>query len=305
VEGPRFVHREEGLFPAPMPQDSEGVGAIEARFKFLGNFLGKALLDGRLVSLPLAEPVYKVLCGYPIGVADLDKVDREKAKHLFGLLEAAEKGWPDISAYCLTFEYAPSSSSHGFEAHALIPGGSEVAVTNNNAHEYVERMACFMLRDGVARQFEALMAGFEEVVPASRLASFFPPELRLLLGGDAAVSWTREELQEHIQPRNGYDAQSRAFNDLLDVLSELSRKEKHDFLAFATGVRVLPAGGLKSLDPKLTVVRKHTDENPDEHFPSANTCFHFLKLPEYSSKDRLATQLRGALQHGFGGFFFN
>jgi hypothetical protein len=133
---------------------------------------------------------------------------------------------------------------------------------------------------------------------------FVPSELRQLLGGDSAVSWTREELGEHIQPRNGYDASNRTFNDLLDVLEQMSKKERHDFLAFATGVRVLPAGGLKSLDPKITVVRKHCDD-PDTHFPSANTCFHFLKLPEYSSKEALTLKLRAALTHGMSGFYFN
>ena len=47
------------------------------------------------------------------------------------------------------------------------------------------------------------------------------------------------------------------------------------------------------------------ETNPDAHFPSANTCFHFLKLPEYSSKESLALKLKAALKHGFGGFFFN
>ena len=72
------------------------------------------------------------------------------------------------------------------------------------------------------------------------------------------------------------------------------------------GVGVLPPGGLKNLDPKLTVVRKVCEgSSPDQHMPSANTCFHFLKLPEYSSEARLAAQLRVALQHGMDGFFFN
>lgn len=131
-----------------------------------------------------------------------------------------------------------------------------------------------------------------------------PSELRQLLGGDTAVSWSRDELAEHIQPRNGYDATNRTFTDLLDVLAQLTKKERHDFLAFATGVRVLPAGGLQSLDPKITVVRKHC-EDPDQHFPSANTCFHFLKLPAYSSKEALVCKLKGALTHGMSGFYFN
>jgi E3 ubiquitin-protein ligase HECTD1 len=63
VEGQKYVRRDEGLFPAPLPQEGSLVEALEHKFRFLGAFLGKALLDGRLVSLPMAEPVYKV-CTY-------------------------------------------------------------------------------------------------------------------------------------------------------------------------------------------------------------------------------------------------
>ena len=88
-------------------------------------------------------------------------------------------------------------------------------------------------------------------------------------------------------------------------LQDMHESERKDFLRFATGVCVLPPGGLKNLEPKLTVVRKHCDTDSDAHFPSANTCFHFLKLPEYSSKEILQARLNTALQHGMDGFFFN
>ena len=93
---------------------------------------------------------------------------------------------------------------------------------------------------------------------------------------------------------------------LVEVLAAFDDAQRRAFLRFATGVGVLPPGGLKNLDPKLTVVRKVCEgSSPDQHMPSANTCFHFLKLPEYSSEARLAAQLRVALQHGMDGFFFN
>ena len=42
-------------------------------------------------------------------------------------------------------------------------------------------------------------------------------------------------------------------------LQDMHESERKDFLRFATGVCVLPPGGLKNLEPKLTVVRKHCD----------------------------------------------
>eukprot|EP00960_Hanusia_phi_P070531 767330-Hanusia_phi.AAC.5 len=319
----RYVHRDCGLFPAPLPPDAPNKDAILEKFRFLGTFLAKALLDNRLISLPLASPLFKILCHYPLNASDLAFIDPEKARHLAQLHEVAVvkkaadleedsvrkqemlQSLPDVEVYCLTMQYAPSSTIHGFRSYDLIPDGGSVTVDIGNVHEYVERMYNFMLDEGISEQIAAIREGISEVFPESHLKAFTPSELRSMLSGDSNVSWSKIDLLEHLEPRNGYDIDSSTFQHLVHVLCDLDERERKDFLRFVTGVRVLPPGGLKNLDPKLTVVRKHCENDPDDHFPSANTCFHFLKLPEYSSTEILASRLKTALQHGMDGFYFN
>ena len=57
-----YVHWAQGLFPAPLPQDSSLVDTVASLFWTLGVFLAKVLQDGRLVDLPLAIPFLKLLC---------------------------------------------------------------------------------------------------------------------------------------------------------------------------------------------------------------------------------------------------
>ena len=45
-----YVRRESGLFPAPLPQESEMCDKVAKLFYFLGVFLAKTLQDNRLVS---------------------------------------------------------------------------------------------------------------------------------------------------------------------------------------------------------------------------------------------------------------
>lgn len=52
------------------------------------------------------------------------------------------------------------------------------------------------------------------------------------------------------------------------------------------------SGGLANLHPRLTIVRKV--DAGDGSYPSVNTCVHYLKLPEYSSKDILRARLLDA-----------
>ncbi|XP_036321102.1 E3 ubiquitin-protein ligase Ufd4 isoform X1 [Rhagoletis pomonella] len=54
--------RENGLFPAPLPQNSEICDRVSKYFWFLGVFLAKVLQDMRLVDLPLSNSFLKLLC---------------------------------------------------------------------------------------------------------------------------------------------------------------------------------------------------------------------------------------------------
>lgn len=57
-----YVRRESGLFPAPLPQDSEMCERVAKYFEFLGIFLAKVLQDGRIVDLPLSKSFLQLLC---------------------------------------------------------------------------------------------------------------------------------------------------------------------------------------------------------------------------------------------------
>uniref|UniRef100_A0A1L8DSR6 E3 ubiquitin-protein ligase n=2 Tax=Nyssomyia neivai TaxID=330878 RepID=A0A1L8DSR6_9DIPT len=57
-----YVRRAAGLFPAPLPQDSDVCERVAKYFWFLGVFLAKVLQDGRIVDLPLSTPFLQLLC---------------------------------------------------------------------------------------------------------------------------------------------------------------------------------------------------------------------------------------------------
>lgn len=57
-----YVARHSGLFPAPLPQDSEICTKVTRLFWFLGVFLAKTLQDNRLVDLPLSNAMLKLIC---------------------------------------------------------------------------------------------------------------------------------------------------------------------------------------------------------------------------------------------------
>lgn len=106
----------------------------------------------------------------------------------------------------------------------------------------------------------------------------------------------------------------------LEIMCEFTPEEQRAFLRFVTGSPRLPPGGLASLAPPLTIVRKHpqtpsgapsqTNVPPtaqgtplaDGDLPSVMTCANYLKLPPYSSKAIMKQRLLFAIADGQGSF---
>lgn len=94
---------------------------------------------------------------------------------------------------------------------------------------------------------------------------------------------------------------SPGFVKFLNVMLALDGLERKSVVQFITGCSSLPPGGLANLRPRLSVARKV--EADDNSYPSVNTCYHYLKLPDYSTEDILKTRLMTACQER--GFYFN
>ncbi|PZC82719.1 hypothetical protein B5X24_HaOG209817 [Helicoverpa armigera] len=305
-----YVTRAGGLFPAPLPQDSPICDTVCKYFWFLGVFLAKVLQDGRLVDLPISEPFLRIMCGEELTNDCLEEIDPIRHRFLQSVVVAAEQydsimrdptldeeeRSAQVAALTVegaTFEQLALTMTH-VAAHAdpavavqpLCDNGENIEVGGHNARAYAESSARWMVRGGVRRQTAAFRRGFGAVFPPRRLRAFCAAELRLLLCGERGPVWTRDHL---LHP---------GFLRLVDVLVEMSLRERKAFLQFATGCSSLPPGGLANLHPRLTVVRKV--DAGDGSYPSVNTCVHYLKLPEYSCKEVLRERLLAATnERGF------
>ncbi|KAL3311233.1 hypothetical protein Ciccas_010190 [Cichlidogyrus casuarinus] len=211
-------------------------------------------------------------------------------------------GTEDLDDLCLEMEFKPSSRIFGVDSYPLTDTGSQSREVNlDNLDEYLRKTLEFALDEGIRKQMEAFVTGFERVFPVAWLALFNGPELSHLISGDASVSWTREELLMYTLPGRGYSPSSPTYKMLIDVLLQMNVKERRAFLRFTTGSSTLPIGGLKNLQPHIQVVRKELkDSGP---YPSVNTCRHYLKLPPYDTPEELKARLMAATKEI--GFYLN
>lgn len=172
----------------------------------------------------------------------------------------------------------------------------------NNLEGFVSLVVDATVRSGISRQLEAFKSGFNKVFPLETLQIFTEEELERIVCGEQEDTWNVNELLDHIKFDHGYISSGSHARNFIEIIQEFKCEQRRSFLQFVTGSPRLPPGGLAALKPKLTVVRKHCSADTDLELPSVMTCANYLKLPPYSSKEKMRERFLYAISEGQGSF---
>lgn len=319
-----YIYAPGGLFPLPLGRNTKSnqVAKVKSKFRFLGKFMAKAVMDSRMLDLPFSLAFYRWMLGQEVNLELSDLVHvrpevhntlrrlqgvvrmREHLEQLSSitpvmLKEAIDR--LDLDG-CPLPDLGLDFTLPGHSSVELRRGGKDITVSAHNVDLYIKLVSHWFLYEGVSRQMEAFREGFESVFPLQQLHMFYPEELEAVFcgGGASSLGWDIKTLTECCRPDHGYTADSRAIRFLFEILSQYDRKEQRLFIQFVTGSPRLPVGGFKALSPPLTVVRKTLEPNmnPDDFLPSVMTCVNYLKLPDYSTIDVMRAKLKLAAHEG-------
>jgi len=199
--------------------------------------------------------------------------------------------------FCLTF--ATQSEFLGVvTTHALVDGGDAVDVTAENKSEYARRLVHWTLRGAVAKQFESFAQGFWSVVRRDIASLLSAADLERAVVGERALDFAA--LERGTKYVGGWNASNSAVRRFWRVvLRAFDDAEREALLAFATGSRRAPIGGLGHLQPPFVVQRAGPHS---AMLPTSHTCFNTLLLPEYADDATMENRLRLAITQceGFG-----
>jgi len=335
-----YLSPKTGLFPKPLAANApeSKVKKCCKYFSMLGSFVGKALLDSRIINISFNPVFLYLVVNYPllskyligrnhkhpkllrkwrdIGIFIIDMIDPDLAKSLRHLkkyiqikdqfieegkseedIKSIEVDGAKVDDLCFDFTLP------GYPEIELIPDGEKVSVTINNLEEYIIKIIDYTLCCGISKQIKAYREGFNKVFLITDLQIFEVKELLQMVCSNEE-DWSKETLMKTIKADHGYSMKSQSVINLIEVMSEMDKDEKREFLEFITGTSRLPLGGFKNLNPPFTVVCKTTssDENPDDFLPSVMTCANYLKLPDYKNKEILKERLTTAIKEGRGSF---
>ena len=153
---------------------------------WLVTYRGKALYETLLVEPQFSYPFLNQLLGQQNTLDDLKNLDPEYYKHLSMLRHMNHK---EIEEMGLTFELSIQRTDGSIKSQTveLIPGGSQINVTKENAIRYVHLVAHRRLNIETSKQTNAFLLGFRDLIPAAWVRLFSPYELQRLISGDDTV----------------------------------------------------------------------------------------------------------------------
>ncbi|KAF8750975.1 hypothetical protein RHS01_08862 [Rhizoctonia solani] len=286
-------------------------------FKFVGRVIGKAIYDGRLMDAHFARSLYRQILGKPVDYRDVEWVDPDYYKSLIWILEND----PTVLETTFTVE------AEEFGVHKVVPlkeNGDKTVVTEENKKEFVQLSAQYRLYTSIKDQIEALLAGFYDIIPKELISIFNEQELELLISGTPDIDIDEWRAATDY---NGYSPSDPAIVWWWRALKSFDREERAKVLSFATGTSACHWKGSKT----CRASRGRSDSRSIAHMGSRTVChrrilvstrvsevvvgrcvtranmFSFsppVDLPQYSSYEKLRTQLLLAINEGGEGFGF-
>lgn len=125
-------------------------------FRGIGRFIGRVLLNGQLLPIRLALPLFKHMLGTPLTFGDLEFFDPQ----LFQNLEWIQnhEGVDDLA-----LDFSVVRQRNNDDIWDLKPHGRDIPVTDANKEEYILLYFKYIMLGSIADQLQSLLLGLFEV----------------------------------------------------------------------------------------------------------------------------------------------
>lgn len=318
-----LVSPDRGCSFRPRPCGPQAAGEPKARqlldLELVGRLLGLALLQQATVGFRLHPSVCKLLLrnGEPWEWThdDVRGLDPQLYQHKVDYVLNN-----DVADLCLDFtdviedvqagelgERDGGTAGYSEERVALLPGGEDMEVTEENKQQFVELVCAWRLFGSIEAQTAAMCRGFRAAVPRAILAQLAalvtPDDLATILAGEALIDPV--DWEANTQCAGGLKRKDRLFRWFWRAVRSFTPAEREQLLQFVTGSRRPPAGGFAQLQGFNGGVHKFTlclGDLPTNSLPRAHACICTIDLPPYASYAVLRRSVHTALSMGCVGF---
>jgi ubiquitin-protein ligase E3 C len=161
----------------------------------------------------------------------------------------------------------------------LVPGGTDIAVTNENRIKYIYLTSNYRLNAQMAPQCGAFFSGLSEIIPERFLRMFNQAELRMLVGESlfthlvvrTSLTWCNlGGVDQPIDLRDlrdntvygGWDGDEAndTIRDFWDVVEGFDKDERSRLVKFVTSCARPPLLGFSELNPRFAIRAAGADQ---------------------------------------------
>lgn len=262
----------------------------------IGRLLGRALLEGEVLSFHLSLPLLKIIIGHPLTLNDLGFLDPVLHKNLRWMLL-------NSGAESLGLDFTAVEPSLGARTVELIPGGASIAVTDANKKQYAQRLAQYLLVERISTPLCAFLQGLYQVIPRQALMLFDAHEFDYVLCGSDTIDI--EDWERHTKSSKNL-RKSRVLRWFWQIVRDMPHEYRRRLLQFATGCSRVPLvgfRGLTSYDGRICpFTLKGVAYEAARPYIRSHACFNQLDLPLYPTRDELREVLYAVLDTDAYGF---
>ncbi|ORX33914.1 hypothetical protein BD324DRAFT_665268 [Kockovaella imperatae] len=259
-----------------------------AWYTFIGRVLGKAMYDGILVDVSFAGFFLAKWLGRSSSIDDLQSLDNELYKGLIVL-----KSYPRPEELSLNFTIVQEEFGQT-QTIDLVPGGSDIPVTVENRHEYIQLVCRYKLDKQISAQSRAFFSGLSDIIDSKWLRMFDQKELQQVIGGEETPI-DIDDLRANTEV-SGF-ANDDTIQVFWKVVKGFNQQERRALLRFVTSCSRPPLLGFRQLSPRFGI---RCSGNDTGRLPSASSCMNLLKLPSYDNEVALRSKLLQAINSNAG-----
>lgn len=259
-----------------------------------GRIVGRALLEGEVMSFHFAPALLKIILGIPITFQDFEELDPVAYKGLLWMLE--HDGAETLG---LDFTATRRGDNGSVAAVELVPDGKNIPVTDANKCEFAERWLHYFLLESVSTQLYTFLKGLYQVIPRQLFMLFDAEELDYMLCGCDSIDVTDWENNTRCSKNL---MGTRVLRWFWELVREMPFEHRRHLLQFATGCSRVPLGGFRHLTSHDGKICPFTLKGVHSPYIRSHACFNRLDLPLASSRSELKDVLSATLSTETYGF---
>ena len=252
-------------------------------YEFFGKLIAKALIDRINLNENLNYILLKQLMHLPINLEDMKYFDIE-IYHSFNQILNAKNIEPSDN---LTFSWTiKNPNTNKYIEVDLIPNGKKTKITNENKNFFIEKAIEYVVYINQKEKINAILKGFNSLIPEDKLTIFNVDEFDLLLSGQVKIDV--EDWKKNTEYIN-YKENDNIIKWFWDILNKIRPEQVKSFFTFCTGMVKAPLNGFSVLQSSRNQIVKFCIEknNNINDLIHAKTCFNKCLLPYYKSYEKL------------------